>query len=163
MPRPVRVAQVGLPRHRAFLQGLLSALLNPKLGVFFLTLLPQFIAPGDPPAVRVLQLALLFDLIGITWLLTYSTLLGAVGDALASAGPATAHALADRHDPGRSRRARGARARLSGPPASDLDHDLRCRGTRGIAPVSVRGDRSVAAHDQRGPSVKVRANGEGAR
>ena len=76
-----------LSRHRAFLQGLLSALLNPKLGVFFLTLLPQFIAPGDPVTLRMLQLALLFDLIGITWLLTYSTLLGAIGDALGRPGP----------------------------------------------------------------------------
>jgi threonine/homoserine/homoserine lactone efflux protein len=76
-----------LPWHRAFLQGLLSALLNPKLGVFFLTLLPQFIAPGDPVTLRVLQLALVFDLIGITWLLTYSTLLGAIGDALGRPGP----------------------------------------------------------------------------
>lgn len=76
-----------LPWHRAFLQGLLSALLNPKLGVFFLTLLPQFVAPGDPVLLRVLQLALVFDLIGITWLLTYSTLLGAIGDALGRQGP----------------------------------------------------------------------------
>jgi threonine/homoserine/homoserine lactone efflux protein len=73
--------------HRAVLQGLLSALLNPKLGVFFLTLLPQFVAPGDPVTLRVLQLALVFDVIGITWLLTYSTLLGAIGDALGRPGP----------------------------------------------------------------------------
>jgi threonine/homoserine/homoserine lactone efflux protein len=76
-----------LPWHRAFLQGLLSALLNPKLGVFFLTLLPQFIAPGDPVTLRVLQLAVVFDLIGITWLLAYSALLGAIGDALGRPGP----------------------------------------------------------------------------
>ena len=76
-----------LPRNRAFLQGLLSALLNPKLGVFFLTLLPQFIAPGDPVAVRVLQLALLFDLIGITWLTIYTTMLGAIGAALGRPRP----------------------------------------------------------------------------
>ena len=77
----------GLTHQRAFLQGLLSALLNPKLGVFFLTLLPQFIAPGDPATLRVFQLALLFDLIGITWLLTYSTMLGAIGAALSRPGP----------------------------------------------------------------------------
>jgi threonine/homoserine/homoserine lactone efflux protein len=77
----------GLPWRRAWLQGLLSALLNPKLGVFFLTLLPQFIAPGDPPAVRALQLAVLFDLIGLAWLLTYSAMLGAVGAALDRPGP----------------------------------------------------------------------------
>ena len=76
-----------LPGHRALLQGLVSALLNPKLGVFFLTLLPQFIGPGDPVALRVFQLALLFDLIGITWLVTYSTMLGAIGEALNRPGP----------------------------------------------------------------------------
>jgi threonine/homoserine/homoserine lactone efflux protein len=77
----------GLPRRRAFLQGLLSALLNPKLGVFFLTLLPQFIGPGDPVALRSIQLAAVFDLIGITWLLTYSTMLGAIGEALGRPRP----------------------------------------------------------------------------
>jgi len=77
----------GLPRHRAFLQGLLSAMLNPKLGVFFLTLLPQFIAPTDPVALRALQLALVFDLIGITWLTIYTTMLGAIGTALGRPGP----------------------------------------------------------------------------
>lgn len=76
-----------LPRRRAWLQGLASALLNPKLGVFFLTLLPQFIVPGDPPTVRALQLAVLFDLIGLVWLLTYSALLGAIGAALDRPGP----------------------------------------------------------------------------
>jgi threonine/homoserine/homoserine lactone efflux protein len=76
-----------LPLHRASLQGLLSALLNPKLGVFFLTLLPQFIAPDDPPAVRALQLAVLFDLIGLAWLITYSAMLGAVGAAFNRPGP----------------------------------------------------------------------------
>ncbi len=73
--------------HRAWLQGALSALLNPKLGVFFLTLLPQFIAPGDPPAVRALQLAVVFDLIGLAWLLVYSAMLGALGSALGRPGP----------------------------------------------------------------------------
>jgi len=76
-----------LPRRRAFLQGLLSALLNPKLGVFFLTLLPQFIAPRDPATLRALQLAVLFDLIGLTWLLAYSAMLGAIGAALDRPGP----------------------------------------------------------------------------
>jgi threonine/homoserine/homoserine lactone efflux protein len=76
-----------LPWHRAWLQGLLSALLNPKLGVFFLTLLPQFIDPGDSPAVQALQLAVLFDLIGLCWLMTYSAMLGAAGRALNRPGP----------------------------------------------------------------------------
>jgi threonine/homoserine/homoserine lactone efflux protein len=76
-----------LPAPHAWLQGLLSALLNPKLGVFFLTLLPQFIAPGEPAALRALQLALVFDLIGLAWLLLYSAMLAAIGDALGRSGP----------------------------------------------------------------------------
>ncbi len=76
-----------LPWHRAWLQGLLSAMLNPKLGVFFLTLLPQFIAPGDPPAARALQLAAVFEVIGLGWLVTYTLLLGALGAALSQPGP----------------------------------------------------------------------------
>ena len=77
----------GMPWSRAWLQGLLSALLNPKLGVFFLTLLPQFIAPGDAPALRAIQLAVLFDLIGLAWLVTYSVMLGAISSALSRPGP----------------------------------------------------------------------------
>ena len=76
-----------LPWHRAWLQGALSALLNPKLGVFFLTLLPQFISPGDPPALRALQLAVVFEGIGLVWLLIYSAMLGALGTALGRPGP----------------------------------------------------------------------------
>lgn len=71
-----------LPARQAYLQGLVSALLNPKLGVFFLTLLPQFIAPGASSAAQALQLAIVFDVIGLAWLLTYSAMLAAVGDAL---------------------------------------------------------------------------------
>ncbi len=71
-----------LSGRRAWLQGLISALLNPKLGVFFITLLPQFIVPGEGSAIRALQLALLFDVIGLAWLLAYSAMLGAVGGAL---------------------------------------------------------------------------------
>ena len=76
-----------LHARQAWLQGLLSALLNPKLGVFFLTLLPQFIAPGEPAALRALQLAVVFDLIGLAWLLLYSAMLAAIGGALGRSGP----------------------------------------------------------------------------
>ena len=101
-----------LPWHRAWIQGLLSALLNPKLGVFFVTLLPQFISPGDPPAMRSLQLAVVFDLIGLAWLLTYSAMLGAIGAGFRRQGPTAVHPLADRHDPRRAGDPRRARANL---------------------------------------------------
>jgi threonine/homoserine/homoserine lactone efflux protein len=76
-----------LRAREAWLQGLISSLLNPKLGVFFLTLLPQFIAPGEPAALRALQLALVFDLIGLAWLLLYSAMLAAIGYGLGRSGP----------------------------------------------------------------------------
>jgi threonine/homoserine/homoserine lactone efflux protein len=87
VPVAANGGDAGLTRRAAWLQGLLSALLNPKLGVFFLTLLPQFIGPGDQPATRALQLALVFDLIGIARLLAYSAMLGAVGTTLNRPGP----------------------------------------------------------------------------
>jgi threonine/homoserine/homoserine lactone efflux protein len=50
------------------LQGFLSAALNPKLGVLFITLLPQFVRPGDTQ-LRSIELAGMFALIGLVWLL----------------------------------------------------------------------------------------------
>jgi threonine/homoserine/homoserine lactone efflux protein len=76
-----------LPARQACMQGLVSALLNPKLGVFFLTLLPQFVVPGTSSAAQALGLAIVFDVIGLVWLLTYSAMLAAIGDALGRSTP----------------------------------------------------------------------------
>ncbi len=57
-----------------FRQGLLSALFNPKLGVFFVTFLPQFVAPGQAVLPRLLQLGLVFALIGWSWMNVYGLL-----------------------------------------------------------------------------------------
>jgi threonine/homoserine/homoserine lactone efflux protein len=61
------------PRGRlsAYRQGLLNDLLNPKIGVFYTTLLPQFIAPGQPVFLASVLLAALFALIVALWLGTY--------------------------------------------------------------------------------------------
>lgn len=87
-PRPAQGRELRrLPVRHAYAQGLVSSLLNPKLGVFFLTLLPQFIAPGEESAIRALQLAVVFDLIGIAWLLAYSAMLAALGEAFGGGTP----------------------------------------------------------------------------
>lgn len=55
----------------AYRQGVLSALLNPKLLVFFATFLPQFVDPSRPALIQMLVLGLLFDLLGLIWLTSY--------------------------------------------------------------------------------------------
>lgn len=58
-----------LTARRAWTLGWLSASLNPKLGVFFLTLLPQFVQPGIDEPARLLALAVMFGTLGLAWLL----------------------------------------------------------------------------------------------
>ena len=55
----------------AFRQGLVSNILNPKIAVFFTSLLPQFIA-AHGSAGDLLLLGLLFNAMGVSWLLCYA-------------------------------------------------------------------------------------------
>jgi threonine/homoserine/homoserine lactone efflux protein len=59
------------PAHAIFRQGFLSAISNPKLGVFFVTFLPQFVAPGQALLPRLFELGLIFAVIGWTWMNVY--------------------------------------------------------------------------------------------
>jgi threonine/homoserine/homoserine lactone efflux protein len=59
------------PAHAIFRQGFLSAMSNPKLGVFFVTFLPQFVAPNQAVLPRLLLLGAIFAAIGWTWMNVY--------------------------------------------------------------------------------------------
>jgi threonine/homoserine/homoserine lactone efflux protein len=47
--------------------GFLTNLLNPKIGAFYVAVLPQFIPPGTSPLLMGLLLALVHDVLGMLW------------------------------------------------------------------------------------------------
>ncbi|MBD3298275.1 MAG: LysE family translocator [candidate division Zixibacteria bacterium] len=55
------------PLYRSFSEGFLSNVLNPKVALFYLSFLPQFIAPSDP-FIKPLVLAGINLMMGILWL-----------------------------------------------------------------------------------------------
>jgi threonine/homoserine/homoserine lactone efflux protein len=63
-----------------FRQGLLSNLSNPKMAVFFTSLLPQFATDGS--FVTLLALGLVFSLLTLSWLTGYAFAVARLGDVL---------------------------------------------------------------------------------
>jgi len=76
--RRTPAARVTLADRTAWSQGFLSNLLNPKTGAFFVTVMPQFIVPGDPPARLVLMVAA-FEVMLLLWLIAYGHVVSRLG------------------------------------------------------------------------------------
>jgi threonine/homoserine/homoserine lactone efflux protein len=72
----------GLAGLAAYRQGLVSNLGNPKMAVFFTSLLPQFASGGEGSFWPLLGLGLLFCSLTLTWLTGYALAVAKAGDVL---------------------------------------------------------------------------------
>jgi threonine/homoserine/homoserine lactone efflux protein len=60
-----------------FLQGVITNATNPKVAMFFLAFLPQFVDPAAPSkAAAFITLGLIFDVVGTTWNVLVACLAG---------------------------------------------------------------------------------------
>jgi RhtB (resistance to homoserine/threonine) family protein len=78
-PRRDRPALSGLG---GFRQGMLSDLANPKIGIFFTSLLPQFVDSGHPVLLPSLILGAAFVTMTVAWLALYCLLAGRLIDTI---------------------------------------------------------------------------------
>ena len=71
-----------LPPLSAFRQGLVSDLGNPKMALFFASLLAQFVPPGAEAFPALMLRGLIFAAMTFAWLALYASVVARIGDAL---------------------------------------------------------------------------------
>ena len=79
---PPAAIPTALERREAFRQGLVSNLLNPKIALIFLTLIPQFVSPDEPPLPTTGALAATFLAMAVLWWRVFSLAIGVLGRTL---------------------------------------------------------------------------------
>jgi threonine/homoserine/homoserine lactone efflux protein len=77
-----RPARRRLTSLAAFRQGLISNLGNPKMAIFFASLLPQFVPAGVATFSALLFLGAVFVVMGFVWLTLYAVVIAKAGDFL---------------------------------------------------------------------------------
>jgi threonine/homoserine/homoserine lactone efflux protein len=81
-PLPAGRAPAPLAASVAYRQGVISNLANPKMAVFFTSLLPQFAPGGGASFAALLALGLLFCTMTLAWLSAYAVAVAKAGDVL---------------------------------------------------------------------------------
>jgi len=74
-----RSAGASLARSTALRQGIINNLANPKMAVFFASVLPQFAPSGDGMLGRLLWLGVLFSMLTFFWLTAYAVVVARAG------------------------------------------------------------------------------------
>jgi len=74
-----RGAGTSLARFTALRHGFINNLTNPKMAVFFASVLPQFAPPGDGMLSRLLLLGVLFSVLTFLWLTAYAVAIARAG------------------------------------------------------------------------------------
>jgi threonine/homoserine/homoserine lactone efflux protein len=75
----LQVAGVASARQAIWVQGFVSTLLNPKLGVFFVVFLPEFIDSTKPALPQSALLGAIYLAIDQTWMMGYGLVVATIG------------------------------------------------------------------------------------
>ena len=76
----IEAGETKLSASRSFSQGLLSNAMNPKVALFFLTFLPQFLPEHGPQLPAAIALAAIFEVLYLAWFSATIAIVDIVGD-----------------------------------------------------------------------------------